>query len=134
MARLDEVKTREAKTTPGPWIADSTHVLTAINAGKKHIAMVNIWSGDFRPKNERINIDEHNANVAFIVHARADIPWLIAQLEASQAEAERLRAAVLELMPLVYDNDMAGESNFEIAVLKLAKLVDYKAQQAVGRE
>jgi len=59
--------------TPGPWEANKS-LRTSINAGPKHIAMVNFWHSD----DERdVSGEEHEANARLITAA----PELLAACE-----------------------------------------------------
>ena len=62
--------------TPGPWNIGPTYK-SSINAGEKHIAMVNYWkSGD---KSSDVFGEEHDANARLIAAA----PDLLEALEAN---------------------------------------------------
>lgn len=63
--------------TPGPWVIDRS-IRTAINAGEKHVAMVNFYKG---PSMETsVSGNEHEANVNLIAAA----PDLLAALKVAQ--------------------------------------------------
>ena len=51
----------EPKHTPGPWEADESRAMTAINTADKHVAMVNI--------SHQVSIAEHHANARLIAAA-----------------------------------------------------------------
>jgi hypothetical protein len=61
--------------TKGPWFVDKT-LKAAINAGSKHIAMVNYYASKEQETN--VSGEEHDANVQLIVTA----PELLEALEA----------------------------------------------------
>lgn len=68
------MKKSEPKHTPGPWEIDRT-LTTAIDKGKKHIAMVGFYKS---PDVETcVAEEEHNANVRLI----AEAPEMLAMLE-----------------------------------------------------
>lgn len=67
----------EVKHTPGPWEVDRS-IKTAINAGLKHVAMVNFYNSP--TMQTRVVHDEHEANVALICAA----PDLLAMLKVAQ--------------------------------------------------
>ena len=56
--------------TPAPWVIDDTRVHTAINAGDKHVAMVNYFISPV--VEERISEEEHLAN-ARLIEAAPDL-------------------------------------------------------------
>jgi hypothetical protein len=62
----------ELKHTPGPWQKNPRHQ-TSINAGKKHVAMVNFYKSGGA---EDVSGDEHEANSNLILAA----PDLLAAL------------------------------------------------------
>lgn len=65
--------------TPGPWKMDrGWH--TAVNAGKKHVAMVNFFKTP--DATQCIDEEEHDANVSLIVAA----PCMLARLESMAAQ------------------------------------------------
>lgn len=57
---------RETKFTKGAWITNKKYK-TSINAGKKHVAMVNFFNSI--EEETRVGEEEHNANVALIKSA-----------------------------------------------------------------
>jgi len=63
-----------SKHTEGPWTMDS-EMRTSVNAGDKHIAMVNFYKTG---KSDDVSGDEHEANARLIAAA----PELLAALEA----------------------------------------------------
>jgi hypothetical protein len=67
-----------AAHTPGPWTANRD-LKTSINAGEKHIAMVNFW----KSPNDASSVygDEHEANGRLIASA----PDLLAALKVMSA-------------------------------------------------
>ena len=74
--------------TPGPWVIDNS-IRTAVNAGKKHIAMVNFY----KTSDKEISIDEkeNEANARLIAAA----PELLAACKAALRDemSARLEAA-----------------------------------------
>jgi hypothetical protein len=83
---LAPIKAREAAATPGPWghayRPDGTTTVWHVDpeSGRLTVAEVRGW-------------DRHAENAAFIAHARADVPALVAEVE--QLRAERLLLARL---------------------------------------
>lgn len=65
------------KHTPGPWVMDRS-LRTAINAGNKHVAMVNFYNSPTEAT--RVIGDEHEANARLI----AASPELLAMLKVAQ--------------------------------------------------
>lgn len=60
--------------TPGPWHVDKSHVRSSVNAGDKHIAMVNWWKSG---KENDVYGKEHEANALLIAAA----PQMLKALE-----------------------------------------------------
>src|SRR5260221_13725177 len=86
--RLQAIKERAARATPGPWECQVKGVSTTIEAqdGKKWIAQAVLGT---------YGIGNVEANAAFLAHARDDIPTLVAAVERQRGEhaalAEQLR-------------------------------------------
>ena len=78
MSRLDEIKARAEAATPGPWDVLQYEARTTCDVIGDRIVVTQVRKADAK----------------FIAHARTDNPWLIEQLEAKDAEIERLRAAL----------------------------------------
>ena len=76
MDRLTEIKKREAAATPGPW--ESIGV-----TGFDECA---IWT-----KDSYVIVYIDDVDFDFIINARDDIPWLIAEVGKLRAENERLK-------------------------------------------
>jgi len=91
MDRLDEIKARCDKATPGPWY-------------KEGWALPN-EDGEYI---ELLDDTENNgpANAAFISHAREDIPYLLAEVKRLNALSELDQIAYTQLNEL-YDMDIA---------------------------
>ena len=68
--RLEEIEQRVAKATPGPWTTFGTAWIRGFNVANK-------YEGVIEPD-----------NYDFIVHSRADIPYLLARLRAAEAVVE----------------------------------------------
>ena len=68
--RLEEIEQRVAKATPGPWTTFGTAWIRGFNVANK-------YEGVIEPD-----------NYDFIVHSRADIPYLLARLRAAEAVIE----------------------------------------------
>jgi len=66
------------KFTQGTWTIDKT-VLSAINCGKKHIAMINCYNcGPTNPST--VDMEEHNANV-YLISAAPDMYKILELIE-----------------------------------------------------
>ena len=85
MTRLDEIKKRAEAASPGPWDFRSglgwfdVHAHPYLhNSGN---VLISVHNGT--PENKR--------DADFIAHAREDVPWLLAQLEAAQNVVEAAR-------------------------------------------
>jgi hypothetical protein len=91
--RLQAIKERAARATPGPWECQVKGVNTTIEAqdGKKWIAQAVLGT---------YGIGNVRENAAFIAHTREDIPILVAEVERQRAEhvalAEQLRQTIAE--------------------------------------
>jgi len=76
--RLAEIEAREAAATPGPWhLTDADTIVAPLTAD----TIADVWEPT-----------QASRNGAFIEAARADVPWLVAELKqarAEQAVAER---------------------------------------------
>lgn len=91
--REAEIRARCERATPGPWDEDGyCRVLADPEILCDDIAYVPAWGGDTaRPS--------HSDNMVFIAHSRADVPWLLARLDAERERADRAErelATVLE--------------------------------------
>lgn len=108
--RIAEIRERESRATEGPW-----HYVPC--GDKSNDCLLGAGSdGCESPPAGRLEVDEFDAvtgeyierwvldpviaenmgyadydNFRFIAHARTDIPWLLEQLAAAQAENEQLR-------------------------------------------
>jgi len=79
MSRLDEIRAREAAATPGPWRWDEyQHVLIAADQPNEWTGecVMNVWGYDFETSWRNKKLDGE-----FIVNAREDIPFLLAEIE-----------------------------------------------------
>ena len=98
------------KHTPGPWSINKDH-LTAINAGDKHVAMVNYYkSGMMSGQSVDVYGEEHEANVCLI------------------AAAPELLEAVIGAYNFLSSNDKPEE--WEVNVMR--KLLDLAIRKAKG--
>ena len=86
--RMEEIRTRSEKATPGPWFTDGRTMVYTANPDdtecvEMRIADIRGW-GYLTGKME-LSFDEavaeQEANTAFIAHARQDIPDLLDALE-----------------------------------------------------
>lgn len=94
MSRIDEIRERVEKATPGPWVSGLSG----------HANVVTYDGDDVRP----VGAVPGAANARFVIHAREDVPYLLAEVEMlrtemsavgavcneNQAEVERLREAL----------------------------------------
>lgn len=92
MSREDEIRERVSKATKGPWTFDSWR----------------IFDGDEVEIFNTENILEHG-DVAFIAHAREDVPYLL-------AENERLRREIEELRDEIDFRDGVDEGSIDSAI------------------
>lgn len=82
--RLKEIRQREQKATPGPWVSiEETWNEGAVGGCPK---MVTPWREDAFEGD-----DEAAANMDFIYHARQDIPFLLDRIEQLETQVEDLR-------------------------------------------
>lgn len=78
--RLEEIKEWEAKATKGPWAAGLDLPLIANNdPDKRRIWQSSLQVADFRTI--WIDKEQSEANAEFAARCRADVPWLVKQLE-----------------------------------------------------
>jgi hypothetical protein len=96
--RIAEIAAREAKATKPPWRVD--------DESWKEVNDITVWCGPVGDEAEcvcnmgapfvavgnREEAEVSYANGVFVAHARADIPWLLSQLAARDAEIGRLTA------------------------------------------
>lgn len=84
--RIAEIEARTLAATPGPWTEEKpaggpvfgfAPGMIVAATGPKQAIYANPPGGSY-PANDR----------RFIAHARADVPWLLAQLRSAQAELE----------------------------------------------
>jgi hypothetical protein len=91
-ARIEAIRERCARATPGEWESRSVHVYSAGEHGanvcsvgepraSKYVGYTELGIGSQGSA-------EAFANAEFISHSHADIPWLLDQLTALQAEAK----------------------------------------------
>ena len=96
MDRLEEIEARAEKATPGQWrlwsrgepITDPAWAAGKVGCcgiGPFDKPVISQWAGYgyISPADED-----------FLLYAREDIPWLVDQLRAARAEAERMREAL----------------------------------------
>ena len=118
---LEEIKARAEAATPGLWMpghyprdnhpCECKYVLSEGYFG----AICTVHMSETRAIEEGDNPPpiEAKANILFIAHARQDIPALIQALEERDAEIERLREALWEI--LVFDNQFVAPIDTEAA-------------------
>ena len=92
--RLQEIKSRLEKTTPGEWIVD------------EQFRILHVWDEHYC---EYVSDNWDKDNAEFIAHARQDVPDLVAEIEQLRAENARFRA-VLETFasPTFWENWTSG--------------------------
>lgn len=86
------------KHTPGPWIVNN-EIKTAINAGDKHIAMVNYIK---TPKYD-LTGEEHEANVRLIVKAPEMLEAIIQAREACRINLSKYAFKDEQILLAAYD-------------------------------
>lgn len=103
MSRLDEIRARAEAATLGPWVADGTEIYGSHPSygGPTH----GVWVGETCRVDDP---DQGAADAAFIAAARADIPWLLAEVERLTAVAARLRDQI-DAEPAACDSRIAHE-------------------------
>lgn len=94
--RLEEIKAREAKATKGPWFFESrsdpqVEILVSAELPDEHDEPLHypvLMNGyDLGGK-------DVEANWEFVEHSRADVPWLVEQLEEALRKIERLEKSI----------------------------------------
>lgn len=80
--REKQIREREAKATKGPWNIRHEINLSAPDPRGGFLCPLTNSSLD---KEQRVD------NYAFAAHARADIPWLLSQLEGTRREIEAFK-------------------------------------------
>lgn len=97
--RLDEIRARLAKATPGPWVFDGEKILERrIDDDGFMEVICKLPSGR-----------ESDRNSELLTNAPADIDYLQTKLAEERAENQRLQMQVLEL------NQQIGELKFHIS-------------------
>lgn len=102
MRSLEDIKQGLTYVTEGPWYTGERTDNTGGNDGR--ILTQQCWN--------IASTYGHEANAAFIANARTDVPDLVAQLAASQAEYEALHAnfITLGMANEVYKNELRQEN------------------------
>jgi hypothetical protein len=90
-ARVQAIRDRLAKATEGPWWVHRRTVTTAILNHRDHYVLEQL--GGRRKGCDVRSIDD----AGFIANAREDVPWLLEQLDASQARAAALAQELREM-------------------------------------
>jgi len=73
MSRLEEIKLRCEKATPGPWEYDGINNILTVPSGSEedgYVSPFTAYLGELKGK-----------DIKFIAHAREDIPWLLTEVE-----------------------------------------------------
>lgn len=83
MTKLEAIKERAAKATPGPWVRDGTLLLSGIEEVDLRGPTYDDW---YTVKSSRPDEDAD-----FIAHAREDVPWLVGEVERLQALLGKIR-------------------------------------------
>jgi len=105
--RLEEIKAREAAAQPGPWLpTGDANVLCAEDASREEdVVIAYVYEPGATTDSARIGGPVAVANAAFIAHARADIPELLAYV------------ALLESLL----GDRAQDSDLALAAVRLER-------------
>jgi len=91
-ARVQAIREREQAATNGPWLYrpcdwdDWGYVRSPVNALGMSPIVARADSGNLHDDHDahrKAKTDPYEANGRFIAHARADIPWLLNQLESA---------------------------------------------------
>jgi hypothetical protein len=82
MSRIEEIKSRLEKATPGPWVGDEFE-MTAPKAPTLMAGSIKlVWAEDF-------HMSEEDAD--FVKHARDDVPYLLTRLEDAEETLKRVQ-------------------------------------------
>lgn len=92
--RLEEIKKREEKATPGPWTPFDNGPWGSQGAGLAIGEDPKYW-----PKFDERTDDIGIANSFFCAHAREDIPWLVDKLERAMKAIEKADELISEFVP-----------------------------------
>lgn len=84
LERLEEIRKRAEKATPGPWRAVSTADGDTDGAAwvgtERSVSLAQGYDGEFL----------HRPDAEFMANAREDIPWLLAEVARTQGALEQL--------------------------------------------
>lgn len=84
--RLEQIRERERKASPGPWVIDLN--VHEISTELAEVFQIATWM-DAEPPT-----DQHWDDADFISHAREDIPYLLARLQSVEALAAAAEAVL----------------------------------------
>jgi hypothetical protein len=101
--RLKEIEERAKNATEGPWSEDQEDrgkIVSGLMPDPEHVGgTIYDWciaevAGPFcvRPTTE---LFDGTPNIAFIAHAREDVPWLLSLLQASQERERKMRRLLM---------------------------------------
>lgn len=131
--REAQIRQREAEATPGPWTVGETRYIYDENESGESRLWIEpaagtcpcVKAGSEVVASEILDEDRHGrplTNAAFIAHARADVPAMLAELDAVRRERDALREAAADACGYL-DRvlmDASGGTDMALAVLREA--------------
>jgi 8-oxo-dGTP diphosphatase len=94
--RLEKIREREARATPGPWEEAAWGYRQAGENGKPVV-----WAEPNSHGSPGAHVDHRMGDAEFIAHAREDVPWLLEQVDTWRAHAEADHAKLEQVAELV---------------------------------
>jgi hypothetical protein len=123
--RLAQIEQRAEAATKGPWYREYDYVKLA--GGDEEMTLADKIAEHIAKCDPRPGISRDRQRIAdawFIAQARADVPWLVAQLRDARAENERLirvrDAAMAQLDSALATKDRRAEARADRAEAALA--------------
>ncbi len=92
--RIEDIRARAAKATPGPWLDDEGHLRSEGYNHIEHSPIVNFQTDSLLSQNGMM---AHEEDANFISHAREDVPDLLAERTELLADIQVLRKRVSQL-------------------------------------
>lgn len=114
MPRLEEIETRLAAATPGPWHVEPDRTYPAIarippTPGEWY-RIASIGSASVRPEREQTD----RANAALIAAAPSDLAWLVAEVRRLQGLLEQDENGTTKLEAILYESGQLIVENREL--------------------
>lgn len=119
-ARVQEIRARLEAATPGPWQTwpDGTEESVESVSVGRFVCHLNSNMRQFRD------------DAAFIAHARQDVPWLLARLDALEAERDYLESGFKTLLEVgKTQRDRARKAEAERDVLRVERDIARRVEQ-----